>query len=576
MFPLINRLTLFLLTTAALHAQITFTEVMYDPATSEFHDEYIEIYNLSDRAVDLTNWTLFDTVATDLLIASSNAPILAAKSYALILDGSYFKNSSTYEGLIPDSVLILRIADNGFGRSGLSNSVAKMLYLADSLGTVIDSFHYKIGYKPGHSNEKRVLSLDNSPENWLEALKKGGTPGLRNSVAPFELDLALEASSLSWSPLLRPERGKEIKFTQQIKNKGLNPFNGVVSFKLFNDINGDSLHSQDEKIIVDTTLNPSINSEAEWALTFSYTFNVAGTFNLISTLNSVLDENGSNNIAQHALTIIDLNPTIYISEIKFLTFNGEPEWIELGNYGNEAVNLNRWAISDGKDTTQIGTFPFLEPDSFLVLCGDSLLLDFYSIDRTQILFVERLPTFNNSSDVVYLLTPTGAWLEQLPYFEDWLEGEAHLAPSLERINAKVDARVAQNWGPSRHKNGATPGAKNSISTQQKGKLKSSINVTPNPFSPDSDGYEDYTLITLTLPVNTARIRVEIFDALGRKVRRLNDNYFSGDTHSVIWNGENEMGRRMPMGIYIVYAEILNDRNGVLKTEKTTVVLARKF
>ena len=27
--------------------QITITEVLFDPATSEYHDEFVEIYNLS-------------------------------------------------------------------------------------------------------------------------------------------------------------------------------------------------------------------------------------------------------------------------------------------------------------------------------------------------------------------------------------------------------------------------------------------------------------------------------------------------------------------------------------------------
>ena len=48
--------------------QITFTEIMNNPATNENHDEFVEIYNLSDSIVDLAGWIIADSTSQDVLI----------------------------------------------------------------------------------------------------------------------------------------------------------------------------------------------------------------------------------------------------------------------------------------------------------------------------------------------------------------------------------------------------------------------------------------------------------------------------------------------------------------------------
>ncbi|MDP6038908.1 MAG: lamin tail domain-containing protein, partial [Candidatus Latescibacteria bacterium] len=37
-------------------AQVVINEVMYDPAGSEFFDEYVELYNAGETPVDLVGW----------------------------------------------------------------------------------------------------------------------------------------------------------------------------------------------------------------------------------------------------------------------------------------------------------------------------------------------------------------------------------------------------------------------------------------------------------------------------------------------------------------------------------------
>jgi len=109
-----------------LNAQIVFNEVMYDAEGADYHDEFIELVNLSGLdTVDLSGWHLSDSLYDDIISDAGNGLKLAPRQYAVILDGSYFANSTTYDDIIPDSALIVTISDNAFTKSGLSNSIGE-------------------------------------------------------------------------------------------------------------------------------------------------------------------------------------------------------------------------------------------------------------------------------------------------------------------------------------------------------------------------------------------------------------------------------------------------------------------
>ena len=109
-----------------LNAQITFSEIMFDVSSNEYHDEFVEIFNLSGSdSVDISGWNFSDSSGTDQILPHRGGRKIPPESFAIILDGSYFNNSTTYDALIPDSVIILTISDNSFGKSGLSNSMAE-------------------------------------------------------------------------------------------------------------------------------------------------------------------------------------------------------------------------------------------------------------------------------------------------------------------------------------------------------------------------------------------------------------------------------------------------------------------
>jgi hypothetical protein len=65
---------------------------------------------------------------------------------------------------------------------------------------------------------------------------------------------------------------------------------------------------------------------------------------------------------------------------------------------------------------------------------------------------------------------------------------------------------------------------------------------PNPFNPT-------TRISFSLP-KADFVNVRVYDMLGREVKILMNEYRNGGTHSVNWNGEDNLGQKVASGTYI--------------------------
>ncbi len=568
--PGVATLLLVFLSWPTLRAQVVISEVMFDVQGADYHDEFVELYNCSSEAVDLTGWQFSDSTGTDDLQDAGYGLLLHPGQFAVILDGSYFENSTTYDSIIPPEALILKISDGAFGSGGLANTRPERLTLIDAGGREIDAYRYSVDNSPGYSDEKIILCSAQVEGNWANSLTAGGTPGFKNSVSPRDLDLAFTAEGLTVLPQSMLQKGQIVQVKLRYFNAGTQAFYGQTTFRCFLDLNGNQKLEILEPIVFERQLEVGLDPGQGDSLLFEIRLEMSGELNLIAELLSDLDQNARNNQAMQKLVVMDTQQALVINEIKFLTQEEEPEWIELYNDSDQKILLNNWAIADLKDTLVIDRNLVLPARSYMVVAADSAIFKIYDLPDSVVYVGQGFPHLNNDEDVIFLIPPWGGWVEQAPYTVDWLMGEEYRKPSLERINPQLDARLGRNWAPC-VKNG-TPGKQNSIfSSVRHTQLK--LEAQPNPFSPDGDGHEDFTVLSLQVPAQTARVRVLIFDMLGRQVCSLTENQFSGQDVAIVWDGRDAHKKRMRMGIYIVFAQMIDDANGILQEAKTTVVVA---
>jgi len=277
--------------------------------------------------------------------------------------------------------------------------------------------------------------------------------------------------------------------------------------------------------------------------------------------------------------------SMIVNEIMYEPLPGFAEYVEIYNSSNDTINLAGWKITEGggKSFSLTSRSFYLKPGEFYLLASDSSIFNLFPylkesefVNKVRITNTSDL-SLSNSGDVVILKDLFSNTIDSVAYSPKWHnpEIEDKKGRSLERINPLLNSNDARNWSTSVNKLGGTPLLSNSISIT-KLPTQSKIDISPNPFSPDNDGFEDFTIISYQLPVETASIRIRIFDSVGRLVRTLADNEPSASTGSIVFDGLDDNKQPLRIGIYIVLLEAINQQNGVVETIKKPVVVAKKL
>lgn len=272
---------------------------------------------------------------------------------------------------------------------------------------------------------------------------------------------------------------------------------------------------------------------------------------------------------------------VVFNEIMFDTDNDKAEYIEVYNHSRDTVDAAWFKISVNNSSSFT-----LSPDTRYFLPGD------YFVVANDSAFYNAFPDLSGNKSVVvtpnaFSLTNSGAEIKLTNIFSDQCD-TASYSPgwygklygairnrSLEKINPLLPGIQQNNWAGTADLSGGTPGKINSVYT---GLITSSseLSVSPNPFSPDYDGFEDHTIINYNLSNASNLVTVKIFDGSGREVRTLLDSSPSGASGSISFDGFDNSGKPLPIGIYIIYLEAHGTTGNFNQKLKTVVVSARKL
>jgi hypothetical protein len=192
------------------HAALVFNEILYNPASGDQDEEFIEIFNSGPSGIDLTHWAIRGGIDFDFPSSLSLAP----GAYLVVA-----KSLPAFEARYPGSTAQVV---GGYSRK-LDNGGETLRLLRPDLG-VEDSVSYDDDPPwpveadgEGSSLELRNPALDNTfPDAWGAGVT-GGTPGLQNSV--FEVNPAPLVKILHHSPTV-PASGRPITFAVQALDNG--------------------------------------------------------------------------------------------------------------------------------------------------------------------------------------------------------------------------------------------------------------------------------------------------------------------------------------------------------------------
>jgi hypothetical protein len=555
-------------------------------------NEFIELHNRSEQSADLSEWIISDGDADDRIEAwvsdehgeigdpdvVTGITLVPPDGYAVILDREYVITDSMSDDPepydLPQNTIVLTVGNTTLG-DGLSTTDPIVLALPD--GTPIDSYGTPlieddtIPYDPGDgvSMERLDPWLGDFEWNWApSSAPSGSTPGAPNASAIL-VDLAVVTLTAD-PPAL--DLGENVALIAHVANSGREMIDEYeVTF--FSDFDLDHIEDPGEEI---ATLAGSDSLDRGDTATVVHEWHpeAAGGEWIGARAICPGDEDSANDVATTFIIVGRRGPGLVINEIMFQPLASGSEWIELFNSRPQEVSLSGWRIEDA-DSARGRELPYihLASKSYTVLVDDHTSFTLEHPDVPAVAVPEGgLPSLDDSGDIVRLRDDEGRVIDSLTYEGGWGGGRGI---SLERINPVFPSDDPDNWAPSVARRGSTPGERNSIFLSDIPR-RSALTVSPNPFSPDGDGRLDHTVIAFKGPALRLKVRLHIFDAAGRLVRKLLEQETTGGEGTAVWDGRDDKGRILPVGIYIVHLEGIDEAGGRLVEETCTVVLAARL
>ena len=573
---------------------LSLSEIMYNPTGAEGNNqnEFVEIFNTSSiDTVDLTGFYIKDASTVSNLVSHSGGLLLPPRKYAVIHPPTYYSTAvRLYDG-IEDTVNTIRLKTVTSSIGNGLTSTNDAVYLFSSAGDTIDSHSWTTDSGDGFSVEKKDLDVRKNLTNWNTSKSKNGSPGKVNSLNIFTIDGKIEADSIVavWP-------GNEISIPFRLVNQGKQTIT-QAEIKVYEDSDFNLVPDQLESIgnSLMTNLFLTTGSTTNGSVLINKTFSKETQF--LVDVNISGDENLTNNRSVTKLAIRLSRLAVMISEVMFDPINSssdflknQPEYIEIYNTTNNKIQLKGWTISDQinengqSNKLTISDSIYIYPHSYTVISNDSTLLTFWnyfshSDTSTTFTILNRTSlNLNNDADAVIIYDSFQTTIDSLFFNSSWHNSSYSTTKgvSLERRSFSASTNDPYNWSSSSNfPSGGTPGKPNSIAVGQSNN-GSSVIFSPNPFSPDGDGFEDVAGISYQLNGEVHFVKIRIFDRLGRIICELKNYSPSGSKGQLFWDGKNQNGQIVPMGSYIVLIEGFNSENQNKETIKKVIVVAKKL
>ena len=544
-----------------LFNELIITEIMADPDPAQGlpSAEYLEIYNASDKNLELNGLELADNNSETVL----NAGILFPGEYAILLPNG---SVSLYQGV------------KVFGVSNwpsLSNS-GELISISNGDQLVFSVEYSDEWYKDSEKSDGgfsiEMIDITNACggiSNWTASESPlGGTPAIENSVATDNPD--------NLGPQLTEAIAIDDMTVKLLFDEKLNPeqvVNGNFSLSPEIIINGVALNKPAGSMITIHLSNP-LESRQVYQVVVNNISDCAG--NLIRS---------EANSSEFVLPELASDKDLILNEILFNPRSGGVDFVEVYNNSQKAINIKNWFLANLDTNGELNLRQItaddlvINPMEYLVFTTEPVILkaDYPSGNEDVFIPMASFPSYPNDEGSAILLNDLEEIMDQFDYNEDlhFILLDDVDGVSLERISFDSDTNDPNNWKSAASTAGfATPGLRNSQFKTQSS-VTGVIEVDPKVFVPDNTGVNDFTTINFDLQNVGSFANVSVYDQRGRLVKTLSEGDLLSTSGFFTWDGTDNSGRRASYGYYVVYFEIF-DSNGNKEIMKETIVLGARF
>ncbi len=566
------------------------TEVCANPFDEDC-DEFVEFFFAGPGVFHLTGCGMTDGDALDIISPWSGGSLqdpdaqpgeyIASGCYAVLLDPEYAAGAQPYD--FPAGAIILGVANTTLG-DGLSGNDPLVFYSA--AGTLVDDVLSTYGtpvlsddpllcdddgldgipFDPGQGlTVSRVLpSLPDLESSWATGDPTPGSP-----PQGIQAGVSMTVSLVTVEPP-RGAEGCQAAIGVSLSNTGTDSLAaGALSLLVFGDADLSGTPGEGEIILEQQPSSPvpgeTLVIEAAWIAS-------GGVVPVIACISCAGDTLQSDDTLE---TVWNRPLDLVINEMMYSPLPAWPEWFELYNGASQARDLSQYIWCDSNDSTSLSDqAPELASGAYAIVTSDSAaFLDLWPEASCQVLQPPDWLVLNDQTqsgetwaDDIRLLMPGGQTADWVPYDDSWGGGGG---TSLERIAPALEGHFASSWAPCA--TGGTPGTANSMAGGSPGGPL--LSFSPDPFSPDGDGFDDVLQIELCLPTEPAEILLEVYNVQGRLVRTLDTTGGYGQNPVFSWDGLDNDGGRLSVGRYIVRLRA-EGTDGEVRESSGVVVLAR--
>ena len=542
---------------------IVINEIMADPnpvvGLPEW--EYVELYNTTEFGIDLKDWRI-EIGSNDNTFENY---VLAPHGYVILCHRDAVTELRQYGDCI------------GFGSFSVGNSSSAM-YLYNKEGILISMVNFSNTWYHDPDKDNGGWSVEQidplnpcaGASNWTASMDaSGGTPGRLNSVNG-ENDVAPRVERVNmFSNFL-----VQLWFDQQMDAASLMDVQHFIVEEL-------GEHPQE----IET--NP-IDSHYV-GLVFDHGFEVGMVYTLV--INSVTNCVGTaiepDTRVPFGIPNEVAEGDILINEILFDPISPGVDYVELYNNTDKTFDLSTLMLGVIKESfpnPADTTLKEIVTDSRLFLPGTYVLLSTnseivgqqYECPTDNFVQMASFPSYANTGGTAILVGKDGTMVDQMYYSEKMHYPLLKITKgvSLERVAFDQPSMDANNWHSAAERvHFGTPGYENSM-LQTTEPSEDEITINPDVFSPDGDGFDDACFINYHFDEAGYTMNTYIFNVSGQLIRHLVKGELVGQEGSALWNGLDNNGNKVPVGVYVVVTEVFNFDGKVKQFKNAAVVGTR--